>query len=101
MEKGFNITILRVIFKCLKNYLTFKNIIIFIFLHNTPGVVFYKDKLEDVYEKTTIRTFSYAINILPPIIASRPLSLKRQEELYKEIAPYVDVPFREITCPKA
>ncbi|CAB5376893.1 unnamed protein product [Rhizophagus irregularis] len=72
----------------------------FYFSSQHPGVVFYKDKLEDVYEKTTIRTFSYAINILPPIIASRPLSLKRQEELYKEIAPYVDVPFREITCPK-
>src|SRR5205814_1117117 len=28
------------------------------------------------------------------------LYLKKQEELYKEIAPYVDSPFQNITCPK-
>ncbi len=59
--------ILKITFKCLKNYPTFKNIITY---------------------------------ISPSIISIRLLSLKRQEELYKEIAPYVDLPFRNITCPK-
>ncbi|CAG8806785.1 23542_t:CDS:2, partial [Dentiscutata erythropus] len=54
-------------------------------------IVFYKDKIEDEYKNITI---------LPPIINTRPLSLKRQEELYKEIAPYVDIPFYDITCSK-
>ena len=59
--------ILKITFKYLKNYPTFKNIITY---------------------------------ISPSIISIRLLSLKRQEELYKEIAPYVDLPFRNITCPK-
>ncbi|GES99657.1 hypothetical protein GLOIN_2v1838883 [Rhizophagus clarus] len=37
---------------------------------------------------------------LPNIQSTRSLSLKRQEELYNEIAPYVDLPFRDITCLK-
>ena len=65
-----------------------------------PGVIFYKDRIEDDYKEAIIRTFSYATNILPPTIDVRPLSLKRQEELHKEIAPYVDLPFRDATCPK-
>lgn len=72
----------------------------FYFSCQHPGVVFYKNKLEDNYEKATIRTFSYDFDILPSTISCKPLSLKRQEELYKEIAPYVDLPFRDITCPK-
>jgi hypothetical protein len=72
----------------------------FYFSSQHPGIVFYKDKLENNYEKATIRTIFYDTNILPPTISFRPLSLKRQEELYKEIAPYVDLPFREITCSK-
>jgi hypothetical protein len=72
----------------------------FYFSSQNPGVIFYKDRLEDNYEKATVRTFSYDTNILPPIINCKPLSLKKQEELYKEIAPYVDIPFRDITCPK-
>ena len=72
----------------------------FYFTSQHPGVVFYKDRIEDEYKKATIRTFSYATDILPPTINPRPLSLKRQEELYKEIAPFVDLPFRNITCPK-
>ncbi|CAG8721546.1 9640_t:CDS:1, partial [Funneliformis mosseae] len=65
-----------------------------------PRVVCYKDRLEDDYKKITIRSFSYDSSILPSKISIRPLSLKRQEELYKEIAPYVDLPYRDITCPK-
>jgi hypothetical protein len=72
----------------------------FYFTSQHPGVVFYKDKLEDDYKKTTIRNFPFDTNILPSTIGIKPLSLKRQEELYKEIAPYVDLPFRNITCPK-
>jgi len=72
----------------------------FYFNSKDPGVVFYKNRLEDDYKKATIRTFSFDSNILPPTINARSLSLKRQEELYKEIAPYVDLPFRDITCPK-
>ena len=72
----------------------------FYFTSQHPGVVFYKDKLEDSYKETTVQNFSFNFNIQPSIINIRPLSLKRQEELYKEIAPYVDLPFRNITCPK-
>lgn len=72
----------------------------FYFTSQRPGVVFYKDRLEDSYKETTVRNFSFNFNIQPSIINTRPLSLKRQEELYKEIAPYVDLPFRNITCPK-
>ncbi|PKY60981.1 hypothetical protein RhiirA4_485363 [Rhizophagus irregularis] len=48
----------------------------FYFSSRNPEVIFYKDRLEDNYEKATV------------------------QELYKEIAPYVDIPFRNITCPK-
>ena len=72
----------------------------FYFTSQHPGVVFYKDRIEDDYKKATIYTFSFDSNILPPIISVRSLSLKRQEELYKEITPYVDLPYRDITCPK-
>ncbi len=72
----------------------------FYFTSQHPGVVFYKDRIEDDYKKATICTFSFDSNILPPIISVRSLSLKRQEELYKEIAPYVDLPYQDITCPK-
>ncbi|RIA86635.1 hypothetical protein C1645_740709 [Glomus cerebriforme] len=56
--------------------------------------------VEDSYKETTVRNFSFNFNIQPSIINVRPLTLKRQEELYKEIAPYVDLPFCNITCPK-
>ncbi|CAB4423132.1 unnamed protein product [Rhizophagus irregularis] len=59
-----------------------------------------RDKVEDSYKETTVRNFSFNFNIQPSIINARPLTLKRQKELYKEIAPYVDLPFRNITCPK-
>lgn len=72
----------------------------FYFTSQHPGVVFYKDKLEDNYKETTVRNFSFNFNIKPSIINVKQLTLKRQEELYKEIAPYVDLPFRNITCPK-
>ncbi|PKY19568.1 hypothetical protein RhiirB3_469220 [Rhizophagus irregularis] len=71
----------------------------FYFTSQHPGVVFYKDKLEDSHKETTVRNFSFNFNTQPSIINIRPLSLKRQEELYKEITPYVDLPFRNITCP--
>ncbi|GES99427.1 hypothetical protein GLOIN_2v1769618 [Rhizophagus clarus] len=72
----------------------------FYFTSLHPGKVFYKDKLEDDYKKTIICNFSFDSDILLSTIAIRPLSLKRQEKLHKEIAPYVDIPFRDITCPK-
>jgi hypothetical protein len=72
----------------------------FYFTSLHPGEVFYKDKLEDNYKKATICNFPFDPDILPSIIGIRPLSLKRQEELYKEIAPYIDTPFCDITCPK-
>ncbi|GET00086.1 hypothetical protein GLOIN_2v1769618 [Rhizophagus clarus] len=41
----------------------------FYFSSQKPRIIFYKDRLEDTnYEKATVHTFSYAINILPPII---------------------------------
>ncbi|CAG8669640.1 28003_t:CDS:2 [Dentiscutata erythropus] len=58
------------------------------------------DSLEDNYKTFTMRSFSFDANALPPTINTKLLSLKRQEELYKEIAPHVDLPFRDITCPK-
>ncbi len=72
----------------------------FYFTSQHPRVVFYKVKIEDDYKKAVLRTFSFDSNILPSTISARLLSLKRQEELYKEIALYVDLPFRDITCPK-
>ena len=65
----------------------------FYFTSQHPGVVFYKVKIEDDYKKAVLRTFSFDSNILPSTISARLLSLKKQEELYKEIAPYVDLPF--------
>ncbi|GES76448.1 hypothetical protein GLOIN_2v1673053 [Rhizophagus clarus] len=72
----------------------------FYFTSLHPGEVFYKDKLEDEYKKAIIHNFPFDSDILPSTISIRPLSLKRQEELHKEIAPYIDIPFRDITCPK-
>ncbi|CAG8761836.1 16533_t:CDS:2, partial [Cetraspora pellucida] len=43
------------------------------------------NKIEDEYKNITIRSFVFDANTLPSIISTRPLSLKRQEELYKEI----------------
>ncbi|RGB23822.1 hypothetical protein C1646_773957 [Rhizophagus diaphanus] len=65
-----------------------------------PSVIFYKDKLEDSYKETTVHNFFFNYNIKPSIINIKPLSLKRQEELYKEIIPYINLPFHNITCPK-
>ena len=61
---------------------------------------FYKNRIQDNYKQATICTSSFDINILSFTLNVRPLSLKRQKELYKKIAPYVDLPFRDITCPK-
>ncbi|CAG8534288.1 18107_t:CDS:2 [Gigaspora rosea] len=63
----------------------------------------YKDKyddLQDNYESFTIRPFSFNADTPLPTIDVKPLSQNRQEELYKEIAPYIDLPFRNITCPE-
>ncbi|CAB4496343.1 unnamed protein product [Rhizophagus irregularis] len=79
-----------------KNYLTSKNKHHFYFTSQHPGVIFYKDKLKDDYKKATVRNFPFDFDILPSTINIRPLSLKRQKELYKEITPYVDTPFRDI-----
>ena len=65
----------------------------FYFTLQYPGIVFYKDRLEDNYKETAIRNFPFDFNTLPSIISIRLLSLKRQEELYKKIAPYVNLPF--------
>ena len=70
----------------------------FYFISKDPGVVCYKDRLEDDYKKITIRSFSYNSSILPSKINVRPFSLKRQEELYKEIVPYIDLSYCDITC---
>ncbi|CAG8712147.1 18304_t:CDS:2 [Dentiscutata erythropus] len=72
----------------------------FYFSSQYPGIVFHKDDLKDNYNDFIIRSFSFNANTLPAIIGVRPLSLKRQEELHKEIALYVDLPFCDITCPK-
>jgi hypothetical protein len=72
----------------------------FYFTSKYPGVVFYKERLEDDYKSATVCNFPFDSDILPSTISVRPLSLKRQEELHKEIAPYVDLPFHDITCPK-
>ena len=72
----------------------------FYFTSKNPGVVFYKERLEDDYKSAIICNFSFDSDILPSTINVRTLTLKRQEELHKEIAPYVDLPFRDITCPK-
>ncbi|CAG8557400.1 2138_t:CDS:2, partial [Scutellospora calospora] len=58
------------------------------------------NSLKDNYKTFTMHSFSFDLNILPPTINTKPLSIKRQEELYKEIALYVDLPFCNITCPK-
>ncbi|KAF0371053.1 chaperonin: PROVISIONAL [Gigaspora margarita] len=72
----------------------------FYFTSRNPGIVFYKDDIDDDYQNFTIRSSSFNTNTLLSTIDIKPLSLKRQEELYKEIAPYVDLPFRDITCSK-
>ncbi|CAG8497290.1 9232_t:CDS:2, partial [Scutellospora calospora] len=72
----------------------------FYFTSQHPGIVFFKDDLQDSYESFTIRPFSFNADTLLPTIDVKPLSQKRQEELYKEIAPYIDLPFRNITCPE-
>ena len=72
----------------------------FYFISQHPRVVFYKDRPEDDYKNAIVRNFSFDFNITPFTINVRSLSLKRQEELYKEIASYVELPFHSITCPK-
>ncbi|CAG8587218.1 10677_t:CDS:2, partial [Cetraspora pellucida] len=72
----------------------------FYFNSQNPGVVFYKNDLDNDYKNFTIRSFSFNTNTLLSTIEVSPLSLKRQEELYKEIAPYIDLPFHDITCSK-
>src|SRR6266542_1705621 len=72
----------------------------FYFTSQHPRVVFYKDRPEDDYKNAIVRNFSFDFNITPFTINVRSLSLKRQEELYKEITPYIELPFRSITCPK-
>ncbi|PKY48346.1 hypothetical protein RhiirA4_463923 [Rhizophagus irregularis] len=54
---------------------------------------------EDNYKEAIICTFSYTSNISTPIIGIKPLSVKRQEKLYKEIKPYINLPFCDATCP--
>ncbi|CAG8500551.1 9137_t:CDS:2, partial [Scutellospora calospora] len=66
----------------------------------TEAPILFKTFDEDEYKSNTIHSFIFDVNTLLPIISTRPLSLKRQEELYKEIVPYVDIPFCDITCPK-
>ena len=65
----------------------------FYFISQHPRVVFYKDRPEDDYKNAIVHNFSFDFNITPFTINVRSLSLKRQEELYKEIAPYVELPF--------
>ncbi|RIB25065.1 hypothetical protein C2G38_2166867 [Gigaspora rosea] len=72
----------------------------FYFTSQHPGIVFFKDDLQDNYESFTIRPFSFNADTPLPTIDVKPLSQNRQEELYKEIAPYIDLPFRNITCPE-
>ncbi|CAG8475198.1 35724_t:CDS:2 [Gigaspora margarita] len=88
------------LFKKLPNIQKYQH---FYFTSQYPGVISYKDSLEDNYKTFIVRSFSFDANVLPPTINTKPLSFKRQEELYKEIAPhvdYVDLPFCDITCPK-
>jgi hypothetical protein len=98
--KGFQYYDFKTYFQRFKKLSNIQKYHHFYFTSQHPGVIFYKDKLEDDYKNIKVRTFTYNANILPSIISVRSLSLKRQEELYKEIAPYVDLPFRDITCPK-
>ncbi|CAG8593005.1 1388_t:CDS:2 [Dentiscutata erythropus] len=72
----------------------------FYFTSQHTGIVFFKDDLQDNYESFTIRLFSFNTDTPLPTIDAKPLSQKRQEELYREIAPYIDLPFRNITCPE-
>ncbi len=72
----------------------------FYFISQHPRVVFYKDRPEDDYKNAIVHNFSFDFNITSFTINVRSLFLKRQEELYKEITPYVELSFRSITCPK-
>ncbi|CAG8826710.1 25299_t:CDS:2, partial [Gigaspora margarita] len=72
----------------------------FYFTLQHPGIVFFKNDLQDNYECFTICPFSFNADTSLLTIDAKPLSLKRQQELYKEIAPYIDLPFRNITCPE-
>ena len=99
-EEGFQYYNFKVYFQMFKKLLNIQKFYHFYFTSQHPGVVFYKDRIEDDYKKATICTFSFDSNILPPIISVRSLSLKRQEELYKEITPYVDLSYQDITCSK-
>ncbi|CAG8600851.1 9472_t:CDS:2 [Gigaspora margarita] len=72
----------------------------FYFTSQHPGIVFFKDDLQDNYESFTICPFSFNADTPLPTIDIKPLSQKRQEELYKEIAPYIDLPFCNIICPE-
>ncbi|CAG8729550.1 17636_t:CDS:2, partial [Dentiscutata erythropus] len=57
----------------------------------------FSDDLQDNYESFTVRPFSFNADTPLPTIDVKPLSQKRQEELYKEITPYIDLPFHNIT----
>ncbi|CAG8664034.1 15847_t:CDS:2 [Dentiscutata erythropus] len=70
----------------------------FYFTSQHSGIIFFKDNLDDNYESFTICPFSFNADTPLPTIDAKPLSQKRQEELYKEIAPYIDLPFRSIIC---
>jgi predicted GTPase len=72
----------------------------FYFTSQHPRIVFYKNRLEDDYKNAIVRNFSFDFNTIPFTINVRSLSLKRQKESYKEIAPYIELPFRNITCSK-
>ena len=63
MVKDFNIIILKITFNYLKKYLISKNIIIFILLHNIPGLFFIKIGL-----KMSIRKLQFVLFLMPPII---------------------------------
>ncbi|CAG8546385.1 18298_t:CDS:2 [Dentiscutata erythropus] len=98
--EGFHYYDFKIYFQAFKKLPNIQKYYHFYFTSQYPGVIFYKDSLEDNYKTFTIRSFSFDSNILPPTINTKPLSIKRQEELYKEIVPYVDLPFHNITCPK-
>ncbi|EXX61866.1 hypothetical protein GLOIN_2v1484099 [Rhizophagus irregularis DAOM 181602=DAOM 197198] len=99
-EEGFQYYNFKDFFQSFKKLPNVQKYHHFYFNSQHPGVVFYKDRLEDNYKEATIHNCTYATNILPSTISPRPLSLKRQEELYKEISSFVDLPFHDITCSK-
>ncbi|CAG8623983.1 4472_t:CDS:2 [Dentiscutata erythropus] len=72
----------------------------FYFTSQYLEIVSYKNNLEESYKTFTMRSFFFDANNLPSTLNVKPLTFKQQEELYKEIAPHVDLPFRDITCLK-